>query len=216
MADEYIMNYHVYFQNAQFWEAKPTLKMYEALLAIGDKNQSNFRKIENMREHEVVNLIRSGNVELSRVAVEAQVGASISFTKFHLAALTGDLQTRMQAVSLVKRAFRHKGIAPLHLACLNPNPSVLKRMLAIAGNPSLTDDNRKSLAHYAALNENEEVMQVLVRAKGQLDLVDSTRTTPLHAALKAKNVRTAICKSSHCYFVFSADRRTQEKRREEE
>jgi len=46
------------------------------------------------------------------------------------------LPEKMVKISVVKSSFLHRGLAPLHCACINPNPAVIKGLIKL--NPTFS------------------------------------------------------------------------------
>ena len=73
-------------------------------------------------------------------------------------------------------------LSPLHCACINPNPNVLKTILKLMPTFSLPDKNRRNLIHYAAANVNPDVLEFLLQNGADPNEGDSNRTTALMIA----------------------------------
>ena len=78
-------------------------------------------------------------------------------------ALSGDLPKPIVRISITKQSKFHNMLSPLHCACINPNPEILKTLLKISPIFSLPDKNRRNLVHYAAANENPDVLRFLLK-----------------------------------------------------
>ncbi len=105
-------------------------------------------------------------------------------TKLYVAALspTDPLPDRILRVSVSKTSWTHRLLSPLHCACINPNPSVLKTLLRICPTFSLPDKNRRNLIHYAAANPNPDNLRFLLANGCDANELDSARKTPLMIA----------------------------------
>ena len=82
--------------------------------------------------------------------------------RLYIGALSGDLPDRIIRISVSKQSHIHRQLPPLHCACINPNPSILKSLLKVCPMFSLPDKNRRNLIHYAAANANNEVLKFLL------------------------------------------------------
>jgi ankyrin repeat protein len=102
--------------------------------------------------------------------------------KLYPGALSGELPDRILRISVSKQCYTHYLLSPLHCACINPNPSILKQMLKICPTFSLPDKNRRNLVHYAAANENGEIIKFLVQNGCDPNELDGQRKTPLMVA----------------------------------
>lgn len=92
------------------------------------------------------------------------------------------LPDRILRISVCKSSFHHRLLSPLHCACINPNPTVLKTFLRICPTFSLPDKNRRNLVHYAAANTNPDIIRFLLANGCDANELDSSRRTPLMIA----------------------------------
>ena len=64
-------------------------------------------------------------------------------------------------------------LSPLHCACINPNPNILKALIRQVTQFSLPDFNRRNLIHYAAANHNPDVLKFLLANGADPNELDS-------------------------------------------
>lgn len=72
------------------------------------------------------------------------------------------MSTKFRSVSVGKKCNHCESTTPLHFACVNPNPDVLKALLRMNGDVNMTDINMKKPLHYAAACENKQNMLTLL------------------------------------------------------
>jgi ankyrin repeat protein len=100
-----------------------------------------------------------------------------------------------KSVSVQKKCQAGYNMTPLHVACINPNPEVLRMFLEVNPDFNMTDTNMRRPIHYAAANENPGALKLLLEKGANLMDVDTQKTTPLHAAAmasRATNVKLIL------------------------
>ena len=73
-------------------------------------------------------------------------------------------------------------LSPLHCACINPDPHIIKAFHKLCPIFSLPDKNRRNLIHYAAANVNSDIIKYLLANGADPNELDSLRRTPLMIA----------------------------------
>jgi ankyrin repeat protein len=81
-------------------------------------------------------LIRIGEYEVSAYIIkDLWALTNFGFNELHYLALcppnTGKPLSEFKSVSVVKKAQNNKNVTPLHFACINPHPEILKQLLNI-------------------------------------------------------------------------------------
>lgn len=93
--------------------------------------------------------------------------------RLYAAVLTNEIPDKIMRVSVNKMSHHHKSLTPLHCACINPNPAILKNLLKLCPVFSLPDQNRRNLVHYAAANTNPEVLSFLLQNGSEPNELDA-------------------------------------------
>ena len=74
---------------------------------------------------------------------------------------------------------------PLHVACINPNPKPLKKLLSIMPEYNATDRSGNKLVHYAAACKSDATLKYLASKKNiDLNCTNSEHMTPMMIACK--------------------------------
>lgn len=77
-----------------------------------------------------------------------------------------------KSVSVTKKAHMNLNMTPLHLACINPNPDVLRQLLEVNSDLNVLDTEMRRPIHYAAACENSLTLQLLLEKGANLADVD--------------------------------------------
>lgn len=64
-----------------------------------------------------------------------------------------------------KKAYDDWGITPIHIAAVNPDPTIFKRMFKTYPTVLIHDNQQRDIVHYAACNKNSEVLEYLISKK---------------------------------------------------
>jgi ankyrin repeat protein len=73
-----------------------------------------------------------------------------------------------EAVKILKRQTLIKGtpddhaLVPMHLACINPDPAILKNFFRMYPTSFQTDGKGRDLIHYAVANRNPDILEFLI------------------------------------------------------
>ena len=110
----------------------------------------------------------------------------------------------MKKINCPKKAFGLGNITPIHLACANPHPDILKHILEMNPESSIMDNEMRKPVHYAACSKSAGPIKYLASQNADTREHDNMRTTPLMYAARAGNVEVVkfllpghqVC--SHC------------------
>ena len=64
--------------------------------------------------------------------------------------------------SLLKHGNNEDYILPAHIACINPDPTILQVFFRMYPTSLQTDSKGRDLIHYAVMNHNPDVLELLV------------------------------------------------------
>ena len=111
-----------------------------------------------------------------------QTGAHVAL-KFEDHFLTRDemvaLLLKMRKANVTKKAHTNLQITPLHCACINPNPNVLRYFLKIGDDVGVYDEMLRKPVHFAACSPSTGNLKVLIEKGCDLRDSDKIRKTPL-------------------------------------
>jgi hypothetical protein len=114
-------------------------------------------------QDKVVDYVRAGMIKEALYLIKFDFENEISdFNRLYQAALSGEMPERIVRASVSKTSYIHRLLSPLHCACVNPNPAVIKSLLKVCPTFSLPDKQRRNMIHYAAANSNSDVLRFLV------------------------------------------------------
>lgn len=149
-------------------------------------------------------LIRRGNVEFLRSRIKKDGPTLLErlfnnmgygFNRYHHIALDDDVEGRINKLSMLKKPHTNKGICPLHVACINPNITVLRKFYTTNPDYSAADFDQRKLMHYAAANVSDVALQFLVSKSIPINDKDLRGVTPLMIACelgRTDNVKLII------------------------
>lgn len=136
-------------------------------------------------------MVRRGNVDLLKGKLKKDGPSLIQrlvnnmgygFNRYHYLALDGDIEGRINKFSMIKKPHTNKGISPLHIACINPDISVLRKFYTANPDISVADMDQRKLIHYAAANKTDVALSFLLSKGANLNDKDMRGTTPLMIA----------------------------------
>ena len=121
------------------------------------------------------------------------------FNRYHYIALEKDIEGKINKLSMLKKPHTNKGITPLHIACINPDITVLRKYYSTCPEYSAADMDQRKLIHYAAANPTDAALQFLIAKGIPVNDKDSQNMTPLMLACelgRVDNVRLLIKEQS--------------------
>jgi ankyrin repeat protein len=146
-------------------------------------------------------MIRRGNIDLLKSKNKKDGPTLIQrlfdnmgygFNRYHALALEDDVEGRINKLSMLKKPHTNKGINPMHVACINPNITVLRKFYSTNPEYSAADLDQRKLIHYAAANPTDVALNFLASKGVPINDKDMRGTTPLMIACelgRADNVR---------------------------
>jgi ankyrin repeat protein/predicted DNA-binding WGR domain protein len=151
-------------------------------------------QIENQLINKVGVAMRAGNIKVAAYLMERSVkNGGYGLSEHFLPCLTGknvNAVSEVKKANCTKKAFGMGNFTPLHCACLNPNPDILKHILTLQPEYLNMDDQMRKLVHYAACCPSAEPIKYLASQNVDTRDHDNMRTTPLMYAARAGNVET--------------------------
>ena len=86
--------------------------------------------------------------------------------------------------ALSKQSNDEHQILPAHIACINPDPTILQNFFRMYPTALQLDGKGRDLIHYAVMNENPDVLELLIAKRQMVNNADSDNVTPLMLACK--------------------------------
>ena len=150
---------------------------------------------EQLNENTLYNMIylmvRRGNIDLltSRNKKNGPTffqrcvdNMGYGFNRYHYIALEKDIEGRINKLSMLKKPHTNMSINPLHVACINPNITVLRKYYSTNPEYSAADTDQRKLIHYAAANPINSALKFLCAKGIPINDKDLKGTTPLMIA----------------------------------
>ena len=134
---------------------------------------------------------RWGNINvLKAYTKKAEDSYSCGFNRLYAAAAEGHIEGWINKFSVIKKPHSNQGICPLHIACVQPNVTVLKQLYSANPEYSAQDWNQRKLVHYAAANLVPDAMEFLIQKRVPCNDKDFRGVTPLMIAAELGWVET--------------------------
>jgi ankyrin repeat protein/predicted DNA-binding WGR domain protein len=135
---------------------------------------------ENIMGSYVGSVVRSGNLDLSRHLLQILTKkGSFGFNFLHLEVLQKSKLSPFKKVSITKKPIENFCVAPLHVACINPDPSHLKSLMAECDEIGYADLEGRRSVHYAAGCTSKKPLEVLIASGANVNEMDRKKITPL-------------------------------------
>lgn len=115
------------------------------------------------------------------------------FNRYHYQALDDDIEGRINKLSMIKKPHTNRSICPLHVACINPNITVLRKYYMANPEYSAADLDQRKLMHYAAANKTDAALNFLISKGVPANDKDIRGTTPLMIACELGRTDNVIC-----------------------
>ncbi len=111
------------------------------------------------------------------------------FNELHIDVLKGKLKKKYSKELITKKAEGAGMITPVHLACINPNTSVLRALLALNIDINVMDQQNYKPIHYAAACSDPGIMEMLLDKDADINDHTSEHETALHIAAMNGNAQ---------------------------
>lgn len=143
-----------------------------------------------------VKAARRGDYALLRHIVKVEKGDTqlYGFGRLHQAAILQGAEA--EAVKILKRQTLTKptpddhAVVPMHLACVNPDPAILKNFFRMYPTSFQTDGKGRDLIHYAVANKNPDILEFLIQKRQIINNADNEGLTPMMIACKLGRIKS--------------------------
>ena len=137
--------------------------------------------------------VRRGNINVLKAYMKkAEDSYRCGFNRLYAEAVSGKIEGRINKFSVLKKPHTNQGICPLHVACIQPDVSILRKLYAVNPEYSASDFSQRKLVHYAAANISEDCMQFLISKNIPSNDKDQRGTTPLMIACELGRISTVL------------------------
>ena len=86
--------------------------------------------------------------------------------------------------ALLKQSNDEHQIMAAHIACINPDPTILQNFFRMYPTALQLDAKGRDLVHYAVMNDNPDALELLISKRQMVNNADSEGVTPLMLACK--------------------------------
>jgi ankyrin repeat protein len=109
--------------------------------------------------------------------------------RYHILALERDIKEEIDPQNNFPRKLKNnKSISPLHIACVNPDITVLRKFYNKFPDYSNSDHDGRVLMHYAACNQTDVALDFLISKGIPVNVKDRLKITPLMLACELGRV----------------------------
>jgi len=136
--------------------------------------------------------VRTGQVPLALhlIHIYNQRGG-FGFNALHESVLRKEKLPDFKKVSITKKVFGNFNVAPLHCACINPNPAHLRTLLDQTEDHAYADVDGWKAVHYAAVCVSTAPMKLLLDRGADMQELTKKKVTPLMIAASRNRAETA-------------------------
>lgn len=179
-----------YFDVNSFLNNDPTWEVTQQFIMAGEMHESSLNDyVWLMTRRGNVDLLTSRNKKDGPTLIQRLFdNMGYGFNRYHHLALEKDIEGKINKMSMLKKPHTNKGICPLHIACINPDITVLRKFYSANPDYSAADMDQRKLIHYAAANPTDVALKFLVSKGIPINDKDNQNTTPLMIACQLGRV----------------------------
>jgi ankyrin repeat protein/predicted DNA-binding WGR domain protein len=135
--------------------------------------------------------VRSGSLEISKHLLQiANKRGGFGFNFLHEEVLKKGNLTPFKKVSVTKKPIENFFIAPLHVACINPDPKHLESLISMCDDLGYPDIEGRRAVHYAAACTSSKPLELLIRHGANVNEMDKKKITPIMVAARYNRTET--------------------------
>ena len=133
--------------------------------------------------------VRKGDYNLVRFIFQQNVKEGLIYlNKMHTNAILQGKEAETVRIlkrnSLLKQSSDDSFVLPAHIACINPDPTILQVFFRFYPTSLQIDSKGRDLIHYAVMNRNPDVLSFLISKRQIVNNTDNDGMTPLMLACK--------------------------------
>ena len=160
---------------------------------MGQRYRSNYYNYSNNLslsfESYIINAVLKGNVEMAKHLLKGmEQNYNYGFNALHYQVLgetSADNLSVKVRTSLTKKPQTNFGMTPMHVVCINPDVSFIKKMIELGADWNILDDLNRKPIHYAACCKEDGPINYLISLGALIDEVDKEKKSPLMYACMA-------------------------------
>ena len=155
-----------------------------------NRNYYNYSNNLNLSfESYIINAVLKGNVEMAKHLLKGmEQNYNYGFNALHYQVLgetnADNLSVKVKT-SLTKKPQTNYGMTPMHVVCINPDVSFIKKMIELGADWNILDDLNRKPIHYAACCKEDGPINYLISLGALIDEVDKEKKSPLMYACMA-------------------------------
>ena len=155
-------------------------------------------------ESYIINAVLKGNTEIAKhLLKDIYQNSNFGFNALHYEVLgeenADNLKVKVRT-SLTKKPQTNFGMTPMHVVCINPDISFVKKMIELGADWNILDDLNRKPIHYAACCKEPGPINYLISLGALIDEVDKEKKSPLMYACmsgRLENVKALIRKKAN-------------------
>ena len=140
-------------------------------------------------ESYIISAVLKGNIQNAKHLLNGlEQNYNYGFNILHYQVLSEKKADNIQIkvkTSLTKKPPTNFGMTPMHIVCINPDPSFIKKLVSLGGDWNVLDDLNRKPIHYAACCKNDKPLNYLLSLGALIDEVDKEKKSPLMYACMA-------------------------------
>ena len=140
-------------------------------------------------ESYIINAVLKGNIEMAKHLLKGmEQNYNYGFNALHYQVLgetSADNLSVKVKTSLTKKPQTNFGMTPMHVVCINPDVSFVKKMIELGADWNVLDDLNRKPIHYAACCKEDGPINYLISLGALIDEVDREKKSPLMYACMA-------------------------------
>ena len=131
----------------------------------------------------IINAVLKGNIEIAKYLLkDKEQNYNFGFNALHYQVLgeenANNLTVKVKT-SLTKKPQTNYGMTPMHVVCINPDVSFIKKMIELGADWNVLDDLNRKPIHYAACCKEAGPLNYLISLGALVDEVDKQKKSPL-------------------------------------
>ena len=134
-------------------------------------------------ESYIINAVLKGNIEMAKHLLKGmEQNYNYGFNALHYQVLgesSADNLSVKVKTSLTKKPQTNYGMTPMHVVCINPDVSFIKKMIELGADWNVLDDMNRKPIHYAACCKEDGPINYLISLGALIDEVDKEKKSPL-------------------------------------